>query len=199
MVRSGTKRPCLPWKGVAERSESFKIMIASGNHTAIKRWLSVSETGGVCPSTGQYKNPLSQPVRAASSSSALSICTPPRRLQLLNLSGAPRALRAGLHHSTHHSVASTAGGYEPPLQVGFPNVLRICKKDCARQSSLLFQFPLFNLSGFFIQPQIAVVPGGHNLPFFQRLPHAAARLLPVGAVGKLARANPGGKIRERIL
>ena len=51
----GAKRPCLPWKGVAERSESFKIMIACGNHTTAKRWLSVSETGGVCSSTEQYK------------------------------------------------------------------------------------------------------------------------------------------------
>ena len=51
----GAKRPCLPWKGVAERSDSFKIMIAGGNHTAIKRWLSVSETGGVCASTELYK------------------------------------------------------------------------------------------------------------------------------------------------
>ena len=48
---SGAKRPCLPWKGVAERSESFKIMIAGGNHSAAKRWLSISETGGVCTST----------------------------------------------------------------------------------------------------------------------------------------------------
>ena len=30
----GAKRPCLPWKG---------------------RWLSVSETGGVCPSTERFK------------------------------------------------------------------------------------------------------------------------------------------------
>ena len=30
----GAKRPCLPWKG---------------------RWLSVSETGGVCSSTERYK------------------------------------------------------------------------------------------------------------------------------------------------
>ena len=52
---AGAKRPCLPWKGVAERSDSFKIMIAGGNHTAIKRWLSVSETGGVCASTELYK------------------------------------------------------------------------------------------------------------------------------------------------
>ena len=52
---SGAKRPRLPWKGVAERSESFKIMIAGGNHSAVKRWLSVSETGGVCLSTEQYK------------------------------------------------------------------------------------------------------------------------------------------------
>ena len=34
----GAKHPCLPWKGVAERSESFKIMIAGGNHSAVKRW-----------------------------------------------------------------------------------------------------------------------------------------------------------------
>ena len=86
----GAKRPRLPWKGVAKRSESFKIMIAGGNHSAVKRWLSDSETGGVCSSTELYKKPLSQPT-AASSSSALSICTPPRRLQLLNLSGAPLA------------------------------------------------------------------------------------------------------------
>ena len=52
---AGAKRPCLPWKGVAERSDSFKIMIAGGNHTAIKRWLSVSGTGGVCASTELYK------------------------------------------------------------------------------------------------------------------------------------------------
>ena len=51
----GAKRPCLPWKGVAERSESFKIMIAGGNHSTVKRWLSVSETGGVCPSTERFK------------------------------------------------------------------------------------------------------------------------------------------------
>ena len=50
MVCPGAKRPCLPWKGVAERSESFKIMIAGGNHSTVKRWLSVSETGGVCTS-----------------------------------------------------------------------------------------------------------------------------------------------------
>ena len=53
--RTGAKRPCLPWKGVAERSESFKIMIAGGNHTAVKRWLSVSETGGVCMSTERFE------------------------------------------------------------------------------------------------------------------------------------------------
>ena len=51
----GAKRPCLPWKGVAERSESFKIMIAGGNHSTVKRWLSVSETGGVCPSTERFE------------------------------------------------------------------------------------------------------------------------------------------------
>ena len=56
----GAKRPCLPWKGVAERSESFKIMIAGGNHTAVKRWLSVSETGGVCASTARV-NPSVSP------------------------------------------------------------------------------------------------------------------------------------------
>ena len=44
-----------PWKGVAERSEFFKIMIAGGNHTAVKRWLSVSETGGVYTSTELFK------------------------------------------------------------------------------------------------------------------------------------------------
>ena len=33
----GAKRPCLPWKGVAERSESFKIMIAGGNHSKIRK------------------------------------------------------------------------------------------------------------------------------------------------------------------
>ena len=27
-----------PGKGVAERSESFKIMIAGGNHTTVKSW-----------------------------------------------------------------------------------------------------------------------------------------------------------------
>ena len=32
----GAKRPRRPLWGVAERSESFKIMIAGGNHTAIK-------------------------------------------------------------------------------------------------------------------------------------------------------------------
>ena len=48
-----------PWLhlwGVAERSESFKIMIAGGNHSTVKRWLSVSETGGVCSST-EHENP----------------------------------------------------------------------------------------------------------------------------------------------
>ena len=33
----GAKRPRRPRWGVAERSESFKIMIASGNHTEIKK------------------------------------------------------------------------------------------------------------------------------------------------------------------
>ena len=32
----GAKRPRRPLWGVAERSESFKIMIAGGNHTTIK-------------------------------------------------------------------------------------------------------------------------------------------------------------------
>ena len=32
----GAKRPRRPLWGVAERSESFKIMIAGGNHTDIK-------------------------------------------------------------------------------------------------------------------------------------------------------------------
>ena len=30
--------PRLPLWGVAERSESFKIMIAGGNHSTIKSW-----------------------------------------------------------------------------------------------------------------------------------------------------------------
>ena len=34
---AGAKHPCLPWKGVAERSESFKIMIAGGNHSTVER------------------------------------------------------------------------------------------------------------------------------------------------------------------
>ena len=42
-------------EGVAERSESFKIMIAGGNHSTVERWLSVSETGGVCSSTERFK------------------------------------------------------------------------------------------------------------------------------------------------
>ena len=32
----GAKRPRRPHWGVAERSESFKIMIAGGNHTTVK-------------------------------------------------------------------------------------------------------------------------------------------------------------------
>ena len=111
---------------------------------------------------------------------------------------------SGRYKTWAHPIQPTIHREAYPIQqfaptIWFPICSRICKKDCSRQSSLLFQFPLFNLSGFFIQPQIAVIPGGHNLPFFQRLPHAAARLLPVGAVGELARPNPGGKIRERIL
>ena len=34
----GAKRPQRPLWGVAERSESFKIMIAGGNHSMIKSW-----------------------------------------------------------------------------------------------------------------------------------------------------------------
>ena len=67
---SGAKRPCLPWKGVAERSESFKIMIAGGNHSTVKRWLSVSETGGVCTSTERYK----ETPQSAHSGCQLQLC-----------------------------------------------------------------------------------------------------------------------------
>ena len=35
-IRPGAKRPRLHLWGVAERSESFKIMIAGGNHTTVK-------------------------------------------------------------------------------------------------------------------------------------------------------------------
>ena len=66
----GAKRPCLPWKGVAERSESFKIMIAGGNHSTVKRWLSVSETGGVCTSTERFK----KTPQAARSGCQLQLC-----------------------------------------------------------------------------------------------------------------------------
>ena len=37
LLLPGAKRPCRPWKGVAERSESFKIMIAGGNHSMVKK------------------------------------------------------------------------------------------------------------------------------------------------------------------
>ncbi len=36
MDTPGAKRPRRPLWGVAERSESFKIMIAGGNHTIVK-------------------------------------------------------------------------------------------------------------------------------------------------------------------
>ena len=52
-------------------------MIAGGNHSAIERWLSVSETGGVCPSTERCKKTPQLRIRSAAP-----------------LSGAPRALRA---------------------------------------------------------------------------------------------------------
>ena len=37
-TRPRAKRPWLHLWGVAERSESFKIMIAGGNHTTVKSW-----------------------------------------------------------------------------------------------------------------------------------------------------------------
>ena len=37
LATRAAKPPWLPWKGVAERSESFKIMIAGGNHSKIKK------------------------------------------------------------------------------------------------------------------------------------------------------------------
>jgi len=38
MAHPGAKRPWLHLWGVAERSESFKIMIAGGNHSTVKSW-----------------------------------------------------------------------------------------------------------------------------------------------------------------
>ena len=42
----GAKRPRLHLWGVAERSESFKIMIAGGNHTTVKSWQPEREAEG---------------------------------------------------------------------------------------------------------------------------------------------------------
>ena len=43
------KPHCLPWKGVAERSESFKMMIAGGNHSTVEGWPNEREAEGfVC-------------------------------------------------------------------------------------------------------------------------------------------------------
>ena len=55
-------------------------------------------------------------LHSATSSSALSICTPLRRLQLLNLPGAARALRAGRVRSSGYWLKSgVAGGCYPSL------------------------------------------------------------------------------------
>ena len=37
LATRAAKPHCLSWKGVAERSESFKIMIAGGNHSTVER------------------------------------------------------------------------------------------------------------------------------------------------------------------
>ena len=63
----GAKHPYLPWKGVAERSESFKIMIAGGNHSTVERCRTNVRRRVFCFKQSSAREPLSQPVRAASS------------------------------------------------------------------------------------------------------------------------------------
>ena len=66
-------------------------------------------------------------------------------------------------------------------------------------SCRLFQFPELDLAGFFIQAQVAVVPGFLNLPGLHRCPDRAFRFPAVGAVVKPAGAQVFPKIRKCIL
>ena len=95
----GTKRPRRPLWGVAERSESFKIMIAGGNHTTVERWLSVSETGGVCSSTERCK---------ITPQSARSGCQLPQRGRRGRF--APQVMRepASARHRTGRALGTNA-------------------------------------------------------------------------------------------
>lgn len=63
----------------------------------------------------------------------------------------------------------------------------------------LFHFPELDLAGFFIQPQVAVVPGGLDFPCRHGCRYRTPRFLPVGAVMELALADEWAEIRERIL
>ena len=85
----GAKRPCLPWKG---------------------RWLSVSETGGVCTSTEQYKK---------TPQSDLSV---PKCRLTASPRGKPRAVTFNFHHSTNRSVTQPFGRLvaAPTVRVGKP-------------------------------------------------------------------------------
>ena len=125
----GAKRPCLPWKGVAERSESFKIMIAGGNHSTVKRWLSVSETGGVCASTERCeKTPQS------AYGCQLQLCI--KHLYAAQAATAAKPFRGALgktgsrYHSTSRSIPLDCGRlayaiWEPHRRLTFHR--NICK------------------------------------------------------------------------
>ena len=112
MVHFGAKRPRLHLWGVAERSESFKIMIAGGNHTAVKSWQ--PERADL---SARRRYASEQPLQAALSESqrgcrayfaahpcfaASSWRTPSasRSLSSSPKGGAEGASRRGVYHST---------------------------------------------------------------------------------------------------
>ena len=95
----GAKRPCLPWKG---------------------RWLSVSETGGVCSST-ERENPSDSPFGLPAFNRGM-IATGNHNFErfaaLCNTLGGSQGVEdLRLHHSTGcFRESGVAGGFYPPLQ-----------------------------------------------------------------------------------
>ena len=63
---------------------------------------------------------------------------------------------------------------------------------------LFLQFPDIDLTGLFVQLQVAVIAGFFDLSVLQSGPDGAARFFAVGAVPELAVTEVPAKIREVI-